>query len=181
MAYGQLSVNDATPVDGSTIGRTGSGAKLWAGLLSKIVTKKYPQYIKMDDTLGKFAPVEALRKFGTLSPDGQETVAPKLAQEMSLEAIVGMTAGLEYEDRSPKEPSSATLDELMRGPGAIKDGSIHLVYDPRDKVSVYSNNISLTAYPIEKAYKKVIADELVSTGELDKNQTLRGFLKTNIL
>lgn len=172
--YGQFSVNDVTPVDGNTIGRTGSGAKLWAGLLSVIVTKKYPQYIKMDDKLGKFAPTEALRKFGTLDPSGKkETVAPQLAQEMTLEAIIGMTAGLEYEDRSPKEPSNKTLDELMRGPEAIKDGSIHLVYDPRDKVSVYSNNISLTAYPIEKAYKKVIADELIPAGELDKNQTLR--------
>ena len=171
--YGQLSVNNGTPVDGSTIGRTGSGAKLWAGLLSTIITKKYPQHITMQDTLGKFAPTEALRKFGTLSSDGHETVAPELAQEMSLEAIVGMTAGLEYEDRSPKESGSATLDEIMRGPGAIKDGSIHLVYDPRDKVSVYSNNISLTAYPIEKAYKKVIADELIATGELDENQTLK--------
>ncbi|MBA3721194.1 MAG: serine hydrolase [Parachlamydiaceae bacterium] len=172
-AYGQLSVNNATPVDGNTIGRTGSGAKLWAGLLSTIITKKYPQHIKMNDTLGKFAPTEALRKFGTLSSDGHETVAPQLAQEMSLEAIVGMTAGLEYEDRSPKESGSATLDEIMRGPSTIKDGSIHLVYDPRDKVSVYSNNISLTAYPIEKAYKKVIADELVATGQLDENQTLK--------
>lgn len=171
--YGQLSVSDTTPVDESTIGRTGSGAKLWAGLLSTIITRKYPQHIKMDDTLGKFAPTEALRKFGTLSSDGHETVAPELAQEMSLEAIVGMTAGLEYEDRSPKESSSATLDEIMRGPGAIKDGSIHLVYDPRDKVSVYSNNISLTAYPIEKAYKKVLADELVAKGELDENQKLK--------
>ena len=49
--YGPLSVNNGTPVDGSTIGRTGSGAKLWAGLLSTIITKKYPQHIMMNDTL----------------------------------------------------------------------------------------------------------------------------------
>ncbi len=171
--FGQLSVDDPTPVDENTIGRTGSGAKLWAGLLSTILTKKYPQQIKMDDTLEKFAPEEALRKFGILGPDGEDIPAPELAKEMSLEAMVGMTAGLEYEDRSPKDSSRATLDELMRSNGPIQEGAIHLVYDPRDHISVYSNNISLTAYPIEKAYKKVIAAQLIDRKELDENQTLR--------
>ncbi len=171
--FGQLSVSDATPVDQQTIGRTGSGAKLWAALLSAIITKKYAKYIKMDDKLEKFAPKEALRKFGQIDANGKDVPVPELAKEMTLEAIVGMTAGLEYEERAPKTPTAATLDQLMRGQEEIKEGAIHLLYDPRDKISVYSNNISLTAYPLEKAYKKVRAEELIAENKLHEKQTLR--------
>ncbi len=49
IVFGKRSVNDSDPilVNENTIGRTGSGAKLWAGLLTKVLTTKYGQYIQM--------------------------------------------------------------------------------------------------------------------------------------
>ena len=164
LVYGPLSTKDATAVDVNTIGRTGSGAKLWAALLTKIMVKNYSDYITMNDKLEKFVPVETLRKFGNPAPDGTNIPNPELAREITVEAIVAMTAGLEYDDKVPKEgkegaqAAESTLDQLMRGP-LICDGAIHFVCDPRDKIAAYSNNIMLAAYPIEKAYKKVLAKE----------------------
>jgi hypothetical protein len=169
--YGQLSVTDPTPVDCETIGRTGSGVKLWTALLSKILEKKYSNFIKMTDKLEKFAPDEALRKFGRFEDD-QEVDASDFAKEMTIEAQLAMTAGLEYEDKPPKEGSTATLDELIRGP-EIPDRAIHFAYDPRDQISFYTNNICLVAYPLEKAYKKVLAADLIQKGTLKDTQTLR--------
>jgi len=169
--YGQLSATDSTPVDSETIGRTGSGCKLWASLLSKILCKKYSKFIKMSDKLEKFAPNEALRKFGRFE-NGHEVLASDLAKEMTVEAQLAMTAGLEYEDKPPKEGSDLTLDEYMRG-SEIPDGTIRFVYDPRDKISFYTNNICLVAYPLEKAYKKVLVAEQIEKGALKESQTLR--------
>lgn len=174
LVFGKRSVNDVDPVqvNESTIGRTGSGAKLWAGLLTNILTSKYGQYIQMDDGLGKFAPQEALRKFGRIGQDGSDVVDAQRAEKISVEGLVGMMAGLEYEQPSPKNPPVSTLDQFLRGP-EIRDGSIHMLYHPRDNINFYTNNICFAAYPIEKAYKKVLAAELIEQGKLNENETLR--------
>jgi len=173
IVFGKRSVNDVVPIplDENTIGRTGSGAKLWAGLLTNILTTKYGQYIQMNDSLGKFAPQEALKKFGRIGPDDKEIVDAKLANEMTIEGLIGMMAGLEYEQPKPKEPPESTLDQFLRG-NEIKDGSIHILYHPKDKINFYTNNICFAAYPLEKAYKKVLAAELIEQKKLDKKQTL---------
>lgn len=174
LVFGKRSVNDkvTVPVDENTIGRTGSGAKLWAGLLTNILTSKYSQYIQMNDGFGKFAPNEALRKFGTVGTDGKDVVNPELAKEIPVEGLIGMMAGLEYEQPNPKDPPQTTLDQFLRG-NEVKDGSIHILYHPRDKINFYTNNICFAAYPLEKAYKKVLAAELIEKGQLDENQSLR--------
>jgi hypothetical protein len=59
IVFGNLSATSNVPVTKETVGRTGSGCKLWTALLTKIVTTKYPQYISMEDRFGKFAPEEA--------------------------------------------------------------------------------------------------------------------------
>lgn len=173
LVFGKRSVNDKVtiPVDENTIGRTGSGAKLWAGLLTNILTSKYSQYIQMNDGLGKFAPNEALRKFGTVGSDGKDVVNPELAKEISVEGLIGMMAGLEYEQPKPKDPPESTLDQFLRG-NEVKDGSIHILYHPRDKINFYTNNICFAAYPLEKAYKKVLAAELIQQGQLKETDTL---------
>lgn len=174
LVFGKRSVMDVVPVpvNESTIGRTGSGAKLWAGLLTNILTSKYSQYIKMDDGLGKFAPQEALRKFGRMEQDGIDKADVERAKEISVEGLVGMMAGLEYEQPSPKDPPLSSLDQFLRGP-EIKDGSIHILYHPRDNINLYTNNICFAAYPIEKAYKKVLVAELIKQGKLKETDTLR--------
>lgn len=173
LVFGKRSVNDSitVPVDENTIGRTGSGAKLWAGLLTNILTSRYSQYIQMNDGLGKFAPNEALRKFGKIGNDGKAVADPELAKEISVEGLIGMMAGLEYEQPNPIAPPQSTLDQFLRG-NEIKDGSILILYHPRDKINFYTNNICFAAYPIEKAYKKVLAAELIEKKQLDENQTL---------
>lgn len=173
LVFGKRSVNDTEPilVNENTIGRTGSGAKLWAGLLTNILTSKYPRYIQMEDGLGKFAPNEALRKFGTIGSDGKDVVDPELAKTISMEGLIGMMAGLEYEQPSPKD-SQSTLDQFMRG-NEINEGSIHMLFNPRDKINFYTNNICFIAYPIEKAYKKVLAADLIEKGQLNPKQSLR--------
>lgn len=174
LVFGKRSVNDTVPilVNENTIGRTGSGAKLWAGLLTNVLTSKYSGYIQMEDGLGKFAPKEALRKFGRIGSDGKDVVDPELAKTISMEGLIGMMAGLEYEQATPKDPPQSTLDQFMRG-HEIKDGSIHMLFNPRDKINFYTNNISLIAYPIEKAYKKVLAAELIEKGQVNPKQSLR--------
>ncbi|MFV0340648.1 MAG: serine hydrolase [Parachlamydiaceae bacterium] len=173
LTFGIRSLNDADPVqvDANTIGRTGSGAKLWAGLLTNILTSKYGRYIQMDDGLGKFAPEEALRKFGRIGPDGRDIVDAELAKEISVEGLAGMMAGLEYEQPNPKNPPLSTLDQFLRG-DEIKEGSIHILHHPRDHINVYTNNICFVAYPIEKAYKKVLAEKLIEQGKLRETDTL---------
>lgn len=175
---GKRSVNDVSPipVDEHMVGRTGSGAKLWAALLTKIVTKKYEKYIKMDDELGKFAPQEALRKFGRLGPDGEVIVAPELGKIITFGGVIGMNAGLVYEDQFPKKDTGTTLDQVMRGK-EVRDGSIQILFHPKDKITMYSNYICLAAYPIEKAYKKVLAEENIqnmnkTVGETNKGKEL---------
>lgn len=174
LVFGKRSVNDAIPVrvNENTIGRTGSGAKLWGGLLTNVLTSKYGQYIQMDDGLGKFAPKEALRKFGRIGPDGENIVDAELAKEISVEGLAGMMAGLEYEQPQPRNPPISTLDQFLRGT-EIREGSIHILYHPRDKINFYTNNICFVAYPIEKAYKKVLAADLIEQSKLDENETLR--------
>ena len=113
--FGKLSATSAEPVDRNTVGRTGSGCKLWTALLTKIITKKYHKYIAMDDRLGKFAPQEALKKFVKAGPHGEEVDGSDLAKEITVEGLVGMTAGLEYEDQAPKHDTGTTLDQVMRG------------------------------------------------------------------
>ena len=160
--FGKRSVNDPEPilVRDDMVGRTGSGCKLWTALLTKIITTKYDKYIKMDDGLGKFAHHDALKKFGVIGPDGKDIQKPEWAREISVESLIAMTAGLEYEDQAPDltKTTEKTLDQVMRGVD-IKPGSIHMLFHPRDKIYEYSNNVCLTAYPIEKAYKKVLAEE----------------------
>jgi CubicO group peptidase (beta-lactamase class C family) len=162
--FGKRSVNDPEPIPvrDDMVGRTGSGCKLWTALLTMIVTTKYDQYINMNDGLGKFAPQEALEKFGIIGPDGKDIKKPEWAREISVEGLIGMTAGLEYEDQAPNltETTEKTLDQVMRGV-EIKPGSIHMLFHPRDKIYEYSNNVCLTAYPIEKAYKKVLAEDKI--------------------
>jgi hypothetical protein len=174
LVFGKRSVNDAVPVkvNERTIGRTGSGAKLWAGLLTNVLTSKYAKYIQMDDGLGKFAPEEALRKFGRIGSDGRDVTDPQLAKEISVEGLIGMMAGLEYEQPSPKDPPISTLDQFLRGQ-EISDGSIRILYHPRDNINFYTNNGCFAAYPIEKAYKKVLTDELIEQGKLKETDTLR--------
>ncbi len=83
-----------------------------------------------------------------------------------------MMAGLEYEQPTPKDPPESTLDQFLRG-NEIREGSIHILYHSKDKINFYTNNICFIAYPLEKAYKKVLAAELMEKGQLDENQTLR--------
>lgn len=179
LVFGTRSVNDVVPVDVDehTIGRTGSGAKLWAGLLTNVLTTKYGKYkyIQMDDELDKFAPEEALRKFGRIGSNGQNIVDAELAKEISIKGLIGMMAGLEYEQPKPRNPPETTLDQFMRG-NEINDGSIHILYHPKDKINFYTNNICFIAYPIEKAYKKVLAAELIDQNQLDENQKLRDLI-----
>ncbi|MBA3238672.1 MAG: serine hydrolase [Parachlamydiaceae bacterium] len=173
LVFGRRSVNDVNTVKVNevTIGRTGSGAKLWAGLLTNILTSKYWQYIQMKDGLGKFAPQEALNKFGRIGQDGKDLTDTQRAKEISVEGLIGMMAGLEYEQPSPKNPPQSTLDQFLRG-SEIKDGAIHILYHPGDKINLYTNNICFVAYPIEKAYKKVLAAKLIEQGKLNENETL---------
>lgn len=173
LVFGKRSVNDAVPVpiDENTVGRTGSGAKLWAGLLTNILTSKYRQYIQMDDGLGKFAPQEALRKFGRIEPDGIDRADVELAKEITVEGLIGMMAGLEYEQLFSRDPPLSSLDQFLRGP-EINEGSVHIIYHPRDKINFYTNNICFAAYPIEKAYKKVLVTELIKQGKLNENDKL---------
>lgn len=178
--FGKRSVNDPEPilVRDDMVGRTGSGCKLWTALLTKIITTKYDKYIKMDDGLGKFAPLEALEKFGVIGPDGKDIGKPEWAREISVEGLIAMTAGLEYEDQAPNftKTTEKTLDQVMRGV-EIKPGSIHMLFHPRDKIYEYSNNVCLTAYPIEKAYKKVLAEDNIpksaKVGDTRKAKELR--------
>lgn len=162
LVLGQRSVNDpTTPIDENTIGRTGSGVKLWAGLLTNILTSKYGQFIRMSDGLGRFLPQEALRKFGRINPDGSND--RELAQKISVEGLIGMMAGLEYEQPDVREkPPETTLDQYLRY--EVGDGSIYMLYDPQDRINFYTNNICFVAYPIEKAYKKVLAAKLIRDG-----------------
>lgn len=172
--FGNLSATSTEPVDINTVGRTGSGCKLWTALLTKIVTTKYEKYIKMDDKLGKYASQEALKKFGRIDPGGKSIDGSDLAKEITVEGLIEMTAGLEYEDQAPKhDTTETTLDQVMRGK-EIKDGSIHILYDPRDKITLYSNYIALTAYPIEKAYKKVLAEENIPNTNKKVGETTAG-------
>lgn len=173
LVFGKRSVNDVipVPVNENTIGRTGSGAKLWAGLLTNILTSKYGNYIQMNDDLGKFAPQEALKKFGRIGQGGRDQADPELAKEITVEGLIGMMAGLEYEQLSSRDPPLSSLDQFLRGP-EINDGSIHILYQPQDKINFYTNNICFAAYPLEKAYKKILAAELIKEGKLNENETL---------
>jgi len=176
LTFGTVAVEESTAVDERTIGRTGSGAKLWAGLLTKILERKYGRYFSLSDQLVKFAPQETLRKFGRMTIDSGNVVDAELAKEISMKGIIGMTAGLEYEMKGPQAPSSETLDQLMRSE-AIADGAIQMIYDPRDQIACYSNNICLIAFPVEKAYKKVLAEEhykdlSITVGSTSKGEAL---------
>lgn len=175
MVFGNRSVNDPTPVDEHSVGRTGSGAKLWAGLLTKILTKKYGKRFQLSDGLGKFASQDVLRKFGKIAPDGRVEVDPKLAERITVEGLICMMAGLEYEMPPIDDNSESTLDQFLRGQ-EVGEGSILMLYNPEDKVNFYTNNICLIAYPIEKAYKKVLAEDLITKHQLNPNQTLRELL-----
>jgi hypothetical protein len=173
LSFGNLSVDSMTKVSEHTIGRTGSGAKLWGAMLAKILENKYGQYIQLDDGLGKFAPKEMLKKFGKKELNGTSAVRPDLAGEISVRGILGMMAGLEYEIKGIKDTEGKAMDEIMRGDD-IADGEIQMLQDPRDRIAFYTNNIALVAYPIEKAYKKVLTDGLFENKSIIVGSTPRG-------
>lgn len=159
LGLGRTSVQNGDPVDMDTAAVIGSGAKMFTGLLSKVLEDKgiLPLQTKLSQVLEE-------RHFAIFQD-------PEAAKEITLEMLLSHTSGLQFHaEISRNERDGMTLDVILDGmcEEAARDPKkkIQLTGVPGDGVYAYSNQISLAAIFIEKAYNR--AHQTANPGSLER-------------
>lgn len=161
ICMGNTSVNGGRLVDENTAALIGSGAKMFTALLSKILSEKEGSPLTLDSKLSDFMREEHFDIFED----------PELAKKITLEMLLSHTSGLQYYgDDYNNARAGQTLDQILSG---MAPHGVRFIAAPGDGIYSYSNRIGLAAVVIEKAYKKMVAKDLIDKGELRGNQTLR--------
>jgi D-alanyl-D-alanine carboxypeptidase len=147
LGLGRTSVQDGHAIDENTAAVIGSGAKMFTGLASKILENQGILSLKT-----KLSEVMEERHF-TIFQD------PEAAKDITLEMLLSHTSGLQFHaEISRNEREGMTLDAILDAmcKEAAKDPrkKIQLTGTPGDGIYAYSNQISLAAVFIEKAYNR---------------------------
>lgn len=147
LGLGTTSVEGGHPIDENTAAVIGSGAKMFTGLLSKVLEDKgiLSLQTKLSDVLeeDQFAIFED----------------PKAARDITLEMLLSHTSGLQFHAEVMKnEREGMSWDEILEGmcKEVASDPSkkLRLTGVPGDGVYAYSNQIALVGIFIEKAYNQ---------------------------
>ncbi len=147
LGLGRTSVQDGHPVDSNTAAVIGSGAKMFTGLASKVLENKGILSLQT-----KLSEVMEERHFAIFQD-------PEAAKDITLEMLLSHTSGLQFHaEISRNEREGMSLDSILDGmcEEAAKDPKkkIQLTGVPGDGIYAYSNQISLAAVFIEKAYNR---------------------------
>jgi len=147
LGLGRTSVKGGHPVDVNTAAVIGSGAKMLAGLASKVLEN---QGILSLQT--KLSEVMEERHFAIFQD-------PEAAKEITLDMLLSHTSGLQFHaEISRNEREGMTLDAILDAmcEEVSKDPKkkIQLTGVPGDGIYAYSNQISLAAVFLEKAYHR---------------------------
>lgn len=147
LGLGRTSVQGGHPVDANTAAVIGSGAKMFTGLASKVLEN---QGILSLQT--KLSEVMEERHFAIFQD-------PEAAKDITLEMLLSHTSGLQFHaEISRNEREGMSLDAILDGicEEAAKDPKkkIQLTSVPGEGIYAYSNQISLAAVFIEKAYNR---------------------------
>lgn len=147
LGLGRTSVQGGHPIDENTAAVIGSGAKMFTGLASKILENQGILSLKT-----KLSGVMEERHFAIFQD-------PEAAKDITLEMLLSHTSGLQFHaEISRNEREGMTLDAILDAmcEEAAKDPrkKIQLTGTPGDGIYAYSNQISLAAVFIEKAYNR---------------------------
>jgi CubicO group peptidase (beta-lactamase class C family) len=147
LGLGSTSVQGGHPVDINTAAVIGSGAKMFTGLASKILENKGILSLKT-----KLSDVIEQRHFAIFQD-------PEGAKDITLEMLLSHTSGLQFHaeiSRNDREGMSldAILDGMYEEAARDPKKKIQLESIPGEGIYSYSNQISLVAVFIEKAYNK---------------------------
>lgn len=147
LGLGRTSVRGGHPVDANTSAVIGSGAKMFTGLASKILEN---QGILSLQT--KLSEVMEERHFAIFQD-------PEAAKDITLEMLLSHTSGLQFHaDISSNEREgmslNAILDRMCEEAAKDPRKKIQLTGVPGDGIHAYSNQISLAAVFLEKAYNR---------------------------
>ncbi|MDB2614294.1 serine hydrolase [Chlamydiales bacterium] len=157
LSFGSTSVLEGRELDLDTASMTGSGAKMFTGLLSLVLQKN--GILSLDSVLPQFMREEHFKIFKN----------PEMAKDISLDMLLSHTSGLQYFANDCKNRQGQNLDQIFN---EMDEGWVDFVASPGDGVYSYSNHIDLAAIFIEKSYKIHLIRELIDKGSLDGNQTL---------
>lgn len=145
LGLGRTSVQRGHPIDANTAAVIGSGAKMFTGFVSKVLEGKgiLSLQTKLSEVLDE-------RHFAIFQD-------PAAAKDITLEMLLSHTSGLQYHaeiSRNEREGMSldAILDEMCEEAAHDPKKKIQLTGLPGDGIYAYSNQISLAAVFIEKAY-----------------------------
>ena len=147
LGLGRTSVQDGHPVDSNTAAVIGSGAKMFTGLASKVLENKGILSLQT-----KLSEVMEERHFAIFQD-------PEAAKDITLEMLLSHTSGLQFHaeiSRNTREGMSldAILDGMCEEASQDPKKKIQLTGVPGDGIYAYSNQISLAALFIEKAYNR---------------------------
>ena len=147
LGLGRTSVQGGHPIDANTAAVIGSGAKMFTGLASKVLENQGILSLKT-----KLSDVMEERHFAIFQD-------PEAAKDITLEMLLSHTSGLQFHaelSRNEREGMSldAILDEMCAEAAKDPKKKIQLTGVPGDGIYAYSNQISLAAVFIEKAYNR---------------------------
>lgn len=147
LGLGTTSVQGGHPIDVNTAAVIGSGAKMFTGLVSKVLEGKGILSLQT-----KLSEVLEERHFAIFQD-------PKAAKDITLEMLLSHTSGLQFDadiERNDREGMSwdAILDGMSKDATSDPTKKIKLNSAPGEGIYAYSNQISLAAIFIEKAYNQ---------------------------
>lgn len=147
LGLGRTGVDGGHPIDINTAAIIGSGAKMFTGILSKVLEQKGILSLQT-----KLSEVMEERHFAIF----QDPIA---ARDITLEMLLSHTSGLQFQaDTSNNAREGMTWEEILDG--MCKDvqqdpkKKIQFTGVPGDGVYAYSNQISLAGMIIETAYNR---------------------------
>lgn len=163
-------------IDQHTLTNIGSSTKPMTGLLAAVMENQ--GFLRFSDSITRFFPKEVMDNFQPyLSFDDSVKIDPA---DITVETLASMTGGLTYSGdcgvkQDEIDPLSTPLDSILRD--HFTRESIPFVGRPGDRLWSYSNQIQLTAYVIEKAFKEKFVQNLFQNNEMLGNRKLESFFK----
>ncbi len=159
LGFGQTSVEGGQPVDKNTAAIIGSGAKMFTGILSKVLEQK--------------GILSLQTKLSELMEDFSIFTDPEAARDITLEMLLSHTSGLQYHaEIGNNAREGMNWDQILEQMGEeVKNNpkkAIGFTNVPGDGVYAYSNQISLAGIFIEKAYKKATGQSCTYAEILNK-------------
>lgn len=171
IGFGSTSVDHGDPINPDTAAVIGSGAKMFTGVLSKVLEQK--NILSLKTTL---ADVLEERHFAIFAD-------PEAAKKITLEMLLTHTSGLQFDaEIGNNERENMRWDEILEGmleaTQANPTEKIKFTGVPGDGVFSYSNQICLAGAMIEHFYNQAYAQENPSS---DKEFTYAEILEREVL